>query len=86
MDAFDMPPAPPPPAPRPISEEELRTRFTYHAPKPEQISKYDALRYEAWLLASMIVDLTPPSREQSEALTHLETAVMFANAAIARRS
>jgi hypothetical protein len=35
-------------------------------------------------LAHLIINLTPSSREQSLALTHLEEAVMFANAAIAR--
>jgi hypothetical protein len=33
----------------------------------------------------MILDLTPESREQSLAITHLEQATMWANAAIARR-
>lgn len=35
-------------------------------------------------LAKLINDKTPASREQSLALTHLEDAVMWANAAIAR--
>lgn len=68
----------------PISADELKKRFTYHAPKDGQPKKYEALRNEALLLAKMIVELTPDSREQSLALTKIEEAVMWANAAIAR--
>ena len=38
----------------------------------------------ALTFATMIVELTPPSREQSLALTKLSEASMHANAAIAR--
>lgn len=64
---------------------ELRARFTYHAPKNDQPERYVAIRDEALKLASLIVDLTPESREQALAVTHLEQAVMWANFAIARR-
>lgn len=69
-----------------ITAAEILNRFTYHPPDPDQLPKYERLREEARLFAETIVELTPPSREQSEALTCLETSVMFANAAIARRS
>jgi len=36
------------------------------------------------LLAIDIIQNTPPSREQSLAITHLEEAIFYANAAIAR--
>lgn len=58
--------------------------FTYHAPKPGQQERYQALREKAKELALLIVELTPASREQSLALTQLEYASMMANAAIAR--
>jgi hypothetical protein len=58
--------------------------FTYHAPKPGQQERYVALRDKAKELALLIVNLTPPSREQSLALTYLEQASMMSNAAIAR--
>jgi hypothetical protein len=64
--------------------QELDKRFTYHAPKGDQPERYTALRASARLFAMAIVSNTPESREQSVALTHLETAVMWANAAIAR--
>lgn len=66
-------------------DPEIETRFTYHAPFGTQLRRYDQLRFEAKELAYTILNCTPKSREQSLALTHLETAIMFANAAIARR-
>ena len=63
---------------------QIERNFTYHAPKPGQVEKYAAIRARAKELALLISEVTPASREQSVALTHLETAVMWANAAIAR--
>jgi hypothetical protein len=62
----------------------LRHRFTYHAPKGDQTERYEIIRKQASELAVKIAHLTPKSREQSLAFTHLEEAVMWANAAIAR--
>ena len=64
---------------------ELYDRFTYHPPKAGQPDKYERIREEALKMAILILELTPQSREQSLAFTKLEEAVMFANAAIARR-
>lgn len=58
--------------------------FTYHAPKEDQGARYHFIREAAKTLALDITSLTPESREQSLALTKLEEAVMWANAAIAR--
>ncbi len=68
-----------------VTPEELKTRFTYHAPKEGQPEIYQGLREIAKMFAEKIVELTPTSREQSLALTHLEQTVMWANAAVARR-
>ncbi len=71
----------------PISDK-MRTRllseFMYHPPSPDQIPRYLALRSMALTFATMIVELTPPSREQSLALTKIGEAIMHACAAIAR--
>jgi hypothetical protein len=64
--------------------ERIETNFTYHAPKGDQVQRYEQLRDKAKELALLIVELTPLSREQSIALTELETSVMWTNAAIAR--
>lgn len=59
-------------------------RFVYHAPKGDQLERYTILRNCASILAQDILRMTPPGREQSLALTKLEEAIFFANAAIAR--
>ena len=64
--------------------DDIYNRFTYHPPINDQTVCYARLRNEARKLALSIAENTPPSREQSLALTHLETAIFFANAAIAR--
>lgn len=64
---------------------ELDCRFTYHSPRPNQIPRYQQLRDKAREFAQLIHDLTPPSREQALAFTHLQEATMWANAAIACR-
>lgn len=62
----------------------IENDFTYHPPKEDQAERYVRIREKAKELALVIVNNTPSSREQSTSLTHLETCVMFANAAIAR--
>lgn len=68
----------------PSQEAQIEHNFTYHAPKPGQPEKYTELRNKAKELALMIIESTPSSREQSLALTQLEQAVFWTNAAIAR--
>lgn len=65
--------------------DELEIRFTYHAPKGDQADRYTRLRTIALAFAREIKAATPESREQSLAFTALQEAVMWANAAIARR-
>lgn len=67
-----------------MTSPELKKRFTYHSPKDDQPKRYEEIRYRAHSLAEYIVINTPDSRERSLALTKLEEAVMWANAAIAR--
>ena len=66
--------------------DELTKRFTYHSPKDDQPERYEMIRDKGKELAIIINHLCPESREQSLAFTKLEEAVMWANAAIARRS
>jgi glucose-6-phosphate 1-dehydrogenase len=68
----------------PEMRDRLASDFTYHAPKADQPERYVALRDSAHDFARQICMMTPPSREQSLAITHLEEAVFYANAAIAR--
>ena len=66
------------------SRERIIHNFTYHAPTGSQPERYDRLRTAGRELALLIEELAPSSREQSLALTHLEEAIMWANASIAR--
>jgi hypothetical protein len=63
---------------------QIENNFKYHALKEGQPEKYTAVREKAKELAYLIEALCPYSREKSVALTNLETAVMWANAAVAR--
>ena len=65
-------------------EKRLDNVFVYHAPKDDQAERYELLREAGKSFAGLILGYTPASREQSLAITKLEEAVMWANAAIAR--
>lgn len=67
----------------PISDTEIANRFTYHQPIGNQSRRYEVLRNSARALAVLIRDLCPDSRERSTALTNIQQAIMWANAAIA---
>ena len=70
---------------RPLDPDaELANRFTWHPPKPGQPDRYLAIRENALTLARIITQSCPASRERSLAVTKLEEAVFWANAAIAR--
>jgi hypothetical protein len=64
--------------------EQIENNFRYHAPKEGQPARYMSIRDLAKVLAHHIDATCPDSREKSLALTKLEEAVMWANAAIAR--
>lgn len=63
---------------------DLDNRFVHHPPKGDQAVRYGHIRQEARELAAFIDVSCPDSREKSLAITHLEEAIMWANAAIAR--
>lgn len=63
---------------------DLASRFTYHAPKDGQAERYQKIRDAVHEVARLVNAECPESREKSLAVTHLEDAVMWANAAIAR--
>lgn len=62
----------------------IENNFKYHAPKPGQPEKYEAIRNKAKELAELIDTECPNSREKSLAITNLEQVVFWANASIAR--
>jgi hypothetical protein len=63
---------------------QIENNFTYHAPKGYQLDRYQRIREVAKAFALVIEELTPASRERDIALTNLEQASFWANAAIAR--
>jgi hypothetical protein len=62
---------------------DIENIFTYHAPTPDQLPKYEAIRAKAKEMGQCIVDNTPGSADQTAAIRLLREAVMTANAAIA---
>lgn len=71
-----------------IPVEELHARiewdFTNHAPTEDGLSLIVSIRTSAKAFAHMIVGTCPEGREKSLALTHVEEALMYATAALAR--
>jgi len=66
------------------AHNKVKNDFTYHPPKGDQITRYEEIREAAKKFAYLIVDNTPESDEQKQALMLLNLATMSANAAIAR--
>jgi hypothetical protein len=72
----------------PVSEYnrvELGMRFKHHAPHGDQSERYEACRARALAFALWIERNMPHSREKALAVTKIEEAMFWANAAIARR-
>jgi hypothetical protein len=57
--------------------------FSYHAPTPDQIPKYTALREAAKIFAAVVMAACPQSADRTAALRKVREAVMTANAAVA---
>lgn len=70
-----------------ITQEDLDNRFTYHPPNgPDLVEVYQRIRAAAKEVAEFVVLQCPPGRETSLSVTHLEEAVFWANAALARQN
>ena len=67
-----------------MEQGDILLRFSYHPPKPERSSDFVNIRDYAYDFAELINKLCPEGREKSLAITKIEEAVMWANAAIAR--
>ena len=66
------------------TRDQLANRFTHHAPKNNQASRYERIREQIFATATVCVELTPCSPEQARALNALDEAMFLFNAAIAR--
>ena len=68
-----------------MTRDDLHNRFDYHKPKDATVAaRHEKVRTLCRDLAENLMDLTPPTREQSLAITKLEEVMFWANAAIAR--
>lgn len=65
-------------------QSDLINRFTYHAPKKENLPKFEMIRSTALNFAKFINEECPEVPEKALAITKLEEVVMWANAALAR--
>jgi hypothetical protein len=68
-----------------VNEEELDRRFDHHPPRDPGVGLiHEAVLAECKRLARKIDSLCPDGREKALALTAIEEAMMWANAAVAR--
>lgn len=68
-----------------MDSKELAHRFAYHKPSSEEVGdRHSYIRRELGALAEDLNELLPDGREKSTAITRLEEAMFWANAAIAR--
>ena len=65
--------------------QDFNRRCTYYKPpNPETVAAHQAIRQAAVEMGSEIIGRCPPGREVSLALTKIEEAMFWGNAAIAR--
>lgn len=63
----------------------LRHRFAYHKPDAARGEEHSKIRNEIGDLAEWLDARLPPGREKALVITHLEEAMFWANAAVARQ-
>ena len=68
-----------------LSQDDLDSRFTNHAPSSEEIADaHETIRGVCRNATEVIDDLLLDGREKSLAITNIEQAMFWANAALAR--
>jgi hypothetical protein len=65
-------------------QDDLRRRFDYHRPTPDKSQVHEEVRTILLHAALKLNDLVPEGREKALMLTHLEDAMMWGNAGVAR--
>lgn len=65
--------------------DDLERRFRYHKPNDQTVETIASYREQFLALARSINKLVPEGREKSLAITALEEAQMWTNAALARQ-
>ena len=64
--------------------DQIENNFKHHAPQREKINTYELIRANGKLMAIVVNQNCPNSREKELAITKIEEAVMWASASIAR--
>lgn len=67
-----------------VVDADLENRFSHHAPDADKILAHEGVREEVLMVAEHFAETLPESREKSLAITKLEEAMFWANAALAR--
>lgn len=67
----------------PSTSRLLSDVFSYHAPKGDQQDRYVKIREAAKAFALVVLENTPKSADQTDAIRKIREAVMVANASIA---
>lgn len=70
----------------PNSFADINNRFDYHRPNGDKVAAHEGVREACKEVAHKFDREIPPGREKALALTKLEEAMFWANAAIARSS
>jgi hypothetical protein len=69
-----------------LSPEDIANRFDFHpATTEEKRNEHTSIRQSCRRLADYLNERLPEGREKSLAITHLEEAMFWSNAAIARK-
>lgn len=66
-----------------ITTDQLDNWFMYHRPEGNDPEKYEKIRAAGKAFATVIVENTPPSADQTASVRKVREAVMTANAAVA---
>lgn len=72
--------------PPPIDRDEISRRFRHYAPTEERAAQHVDVRSALAEAAGHLADTLPEGREKSTAITKIEEAMFWANAALARQA
>jgi hypothetical protein len=68
-----------------MASDDINRRFDYHRPTGTKVQDHESVRADVKATAEFFDFILPAGREKALALTKLEEALFWANAAIARQ-